>query len=717
MTQPSTNVIEAPELTLLPAAAAHTETAELLNMQLINRQKTPLVLQAEAMECGLACLAMSMASFGRVMDLTVLRERYPTSQQGLSIARLEEIAAEEGFLLNAYHSKAGAMANLKLPGILHWKKSHFVVLTEYKAGRYVVIHDPAVGIRKIQWSEFVADFSEACCELVPLATMQRETRRHRLSLWDLLKKTPGYVGVLSKMAVMALLLEIAVLVSPLFLQLVVDEVVPVQDNPLLWSLGAGFLGLAVIRVLLKLTHGWLGMALTGMLTLTMKVLTFNHMLKLPLVWFEKRGVGAVSARYQSLSHIQSILGQSLLTTVVDAAMTVIMLAVLFAYEWKLALLTLAFSVVSFIITVAMYRRYNLAATESVAAEAEEQRVLVETITAVPAVKMFGQELRQVRSYRRAVVGSTNRMLDMLRVQTWHESLQGLLASAGDIVVVAVAASLVMSGELSLGVLFGFYAYKQILAVKVGSLGQAYFKFRLLSVYTSNVSDILLNPVEAQGSSSMRVCARPTLKFDRIKFAYPDSDPILVDFSLTVAPGEIVGVTGPSGGGKSTLVKLLTGSLQPSGGDILLDNESLLGRAPREVRQHLAVVLQSDHLMTGTVLENVTMFEQTPDLERVRQALADAGIMKEVDDLPTGLHTFLMGHAPTFSGGQRQRLMLARAFYKNASVLVLDEATSALDVAKEIHICEAIRSKGLTTLIIAHRQETLARCDRVVSVGA
>lgn len=694
-----------------------TESAELLNTNLINRQKTPLVLQSEAMECGLACLAMTMASFGRVMDLTVLRERYPTSQQGLSVARLEEIAAEEGFLLNAYHSGADQMAALKLPGILHWKKSHFVVMTEYRPGKHVVLHDPAIGIRKVEWRDFVADFSGVCCELVPLATMQKEVRRERLTLWDLLKKTPGYAGILGKMAVLAVLLELAVLVSPLFLQLVVDQVVPVNDQGLLWSLGAGFLGLAVIRVLLKLTHGWLGMALTGMLTMTMKVLTFNHMLKLPLVWFEKRGVGAVSARYQSLDHIQNILGQSLLTTVIDAAMMLLMMGVLFVYEWKLALLTLAFAAAGFILTVSMYRRYALAATEGVAAEAEEQRVLVETITAIPAVKMFGQELRQVRSYHRSVGSSTNRMIDMLRVQTWHDTWQTLLAATGDILVVAMAASFVMDGTLSLGVLFGFYAYKQILANKVASLGQAYFKFRLLSVYTSNVADILLNPVEAQSKTEMHVSERPTLQFEDIKFAYPDCDPVLRNFNLTVAPGEIVGVTGPSGGGKSTLVKLLTGSLQPASGDIKLDGESLVGRAPRDVRQHLSVVLQSDHLMTGTVLENVTMFEQKPDLERARQALTDAGLLAEVEALPSDLYTFLMGHAPTFSGGQKQRLMLARAFYKNASVLVLDEATSALDVAKEIHICEAIRKKGLTTLIVAHRQETLARCDRVVHVGA
>jgi ATP-binding cassette subfamily B protein RaxB len=698
-------------------STASTETADLLNTDLVERRKTPLVLQAEAMECGLACLSMVMSTFGRVMDLTVLRERYPTSQRGLSFARLEEIAAEEGFLLNAYHADAQEMAELQLPGILHWKGNHFVVMTDYQPGKYVVIHDPAVGIRKIQWAQFTTEFSKACCELVPLSTMKQEVRKERLSLWAILKKTPGYGGMLAKMGVTALLLEVLVLVSPMFLQLVVDEVVPVQDNRMLWALGIGFAGLAVIRALLKLTHGWLGMALTGMLTVTMKLLTFNHMLKLPLVWFEKRGVGTVSARYTSLSHIQNILGENLLVTLVDAVMAVVMLAVLFVYEWKLALLTATVAATSFLATTLMYGRYALAGAEGVSAEAEEQRVLVESTTAIPAVKMFGQELRQVRSYRRAVIASTNKMLDMNRVRNWHDAAQSLIASVGDVLVIGLAAALVIDGTLSLGVLFGFYAYKQILSTKVLALGQAYFKFRLLSVYTSNVADILLTPTEADGAQALRVGEHPTLRFDNITFAYEDCDATLQDFSLSVQPGEIVGVTGPSGGGKSTLIKLLTGSLRPRRGDILLDSESLVGRAPKDVRKHLAVVLQSDHLMTGTVLENITMFEAHPDMERVHQALADACVDKEVAALPSGVQTFLMGHAPTLSGGQRQRLMLARAFYKHASVLVLDEATSALDVEKEIHICEAIRRKGLTTLMVAHRQETLARCDRVIRVGA
>lgn len=693
------------------------EPSELLGTHLIERRKTPVVLQSEAMECGLACLSMAMSSYGRDIDLIVLRQRHPASLRGMSFAKLGEIAEKEGFLLTSYFAEADQMAELQLPGILHWKNNHFVVMTEYKPGKSVTIHDPAIGVRKLNWSDFVADFSGACCELAPLATMKKEAQKEKLSIFSLLKKTPGYLGIFLKLGVIALLLELMVLVSPLFLQTVVDEVIPVGDEKLLWSLTAGFLGLALIRSTFKLAHGWLGMALSGMLAVVMKQTTFNHMLKLPLSWFEKRGVGTVTARFGSLNNIRSTLSENVLLAVVDAIMALVMIGVLLVYQWKLSLLALGLSAISFIVTILMYRRYSLAAAEGILADAEENRVLVESVTAVPTLKMFGQEMRQLLNYRRTIMASTNRMLDMLRVKTWHESVQTLLSSLSDVIIVAACVYMVLNGSLSLGVLFGFYAYKNILAEKLRSLGGAYFSFRVLSIYTSNVADVLLNPTEKENDRALRVSEKPALKFENINFTYDEADhPTLSNFSLEVSPGEIVGVTGPSGGGKSTLIKLLTGSLEPSSGAIKLDDESLIGVAPKQIREHMAVVLQSDFLLTGTLLDNITMFEVNPDMEKVVQAVQDAALVDDISKLANGLHTFILGHAPTLSGGQKQRLLLARAFYKNAPVLVLDEATSALDVEREIHVCEAIRRKGLTTLMIAHRQETLSRCDKVVRVG-
>lgn len=692
------------------------EQSELLSTHLIEKRKTPVVLQSEAMECGLACLSMAMASYGRDIDLIVLRQRNPASMQGMSFAKLAEVAEKEGFLLTPYFAEADQMAELQLPGILHWKGNHFVVMTEYTPGKSVTIHDPAIGVRKLNWSQFVEGFSGACCDLAPLATMKKEVQKERLSVFTFLKKTPDYLSIFIKLGVIALFLEIMVLISPLFLQTVVDEVIPVGDNKLLWSLTAGFLGLALIRSSFKLVHGWLGLILSGLLAVVMKQMTFHHMLKLPLTWFEKRGVGTVTARFASLNSIRATLSDNVLLAIVDSIMALVMIGVLLVYQWKLALLALALSAISFVITIVMYRRYALAASEGILADAEENRVLVESVTAVPTLKMFGQEMRQLYNYKRKVVASTNRMLDMLRVKTWHESIQTLLSSLSDVIIVAAAVSMVLDNSLTMGVLFGFYAYKNILADKLHSLAGSYFSFRLLSVYSSNVADVLLSEKEKESDRSLKVSAKPALHFEGINFTYDEAErPTLSNFNLSVAPGEIVGVTGPSGGGKSTLIKLLTGSLEPSSGSIKLDQENLIGVPPKQIREHMGVVLQSDYLLTGTLLDNITMFEANPDMEKVVQAVEDAALTQDIGNLVNGLNTFILGHAPTLSGGQKQRLLLARAFYKNAPVLVLDEATSALDVDREIHVCEAIRRKGLTTLMIAHRQETLSRCDKVIRI--
>lgn len=691
-------------------------SVEELGTHLFERRKTPMVLQSEAMECGLACMSMTMATFGRSLDLGALREKYPVSLRGMSVARMMDIADKEGFLLTAYEAGAGDLGPLKLPGILHWKGQHFVVLTRYELGKSVTIHDPAVGIRNLTWSQFEDGFSGVACDIEPLASMKQETKASRLPMFSLVKQTFGYKEMLLKMLLLAFLAEGLLMVSPLLLQTVVDEVIPVRDDKLLWALGVGFAGLAILKAGMTLVRSWLSMALTGMLSLTMKQMTFRHMLRLPLTWFEKRGVGTVTARFNSLDNIRTVLTDNVLMTIVDSLVAVVMIAVLLYYEWRLALLTLAFAGLSVGVTLWMYRRYAVAAAESVVADAEENRALVEAVTAMPAVKMFGQELRQLYGFRRTVMSSTNRMLDMMRVKTWHSSIESVLSALADVAVVVTSAYLVLSGSISLGLMFGFYAYRQILTGKLQSLSASYFQFRVLSVYTANVADVLLSPPEEDNQQPLAVGSRPALVFKDVSFTYDEADePTLAGFNLQVRPGEIVGVTGRSGGGKSTLIKLLTGSLTPQQGTIQLGAATIVGASPKQVREHMAVVLQSDHLFTGTLLENVTMFDPHPDMARVNEAIEDAALAEDLSKMPAGLKTYILGHAPTLSGGQRQRIMLARAFYKNADILVLDEATSALDVTNEIHVCEAIRRKGLTTLIVAHRQETLARCDRVVTL--
>jgi ATP-binding cassette, subfamily B, bacterial CvaB/MchF/RaxB len=691
---------------------------EALNLSLLPKNPVPVVLQAEAMECGLACLAMCLATFGREMSLAVLRTRYPASDRGTSFAQLADIGEKEGVLLNIYEADVNGLAQLQLPAILFWNNAHFVTLVHLKPGRSARIHDPAIGVRELPWAEFTEGFSGLAADVAPLPNFKKEVQKERMKLREFLRLVPNYKRLIGRLVGLSLCLELALIVSPLFLQTVVDEVLPVKDNPLLWTLATGFLLVGVIRMAAQLARGWTAMALEGLMTVAFKSAVFQHSLRLPLSWFEKRGLGTVVARFLSLTRLRQILGDGIVTAGVDTAFAVLMLAVMLIYAPMLALVTLGVSTLSTGFTLFLYRYYARFTNDQILADAEENNTFFEMIRGISTIKLFGREPQQQQVYRALMTRSTNRSLDISRLNLWHRTSVQALAVIEEVLIVTLAATLVLKGSITLGTMFGFYAYKQLFSTKLSALAERYFEFRSMSLHLDNVGDIYMSAPEPTAKEPLRVAGPPRIEIDQITFRYEASEaPILEKFSLLIEPGAIVGLTGPSGCGKSTLVRILTGAETPEEGAIRLNGFDLTRRPPGEYRPLLAVVSQEESLFTGTLAENITMFDERPDGARVAEALLSAGLTETIESLPMGLETRILGSSASLSGGQKQRIMLARAFYKNAPVLILDEATSALDVVLEISVSEAIRRRGLTTLVIAHRAETLARCDKVVELVA
>lgn len=691
---------------------------EALDTGLSMRRKVPLVLQSEAAECGLACLAMCMATHGRQVTLASLRNRHPASARGMTLAEMTDLAQAEGMELLAFEVAPEGLEEMRLPAILHWEANHYVVLVSMKAGRRVVLNDPAIGVRTLSWSDFCNGYSGIAAEVLPAAHFQKVKEKSRVSLWSLLATVPNYQSLVTKLFLLALMLEVSVLLAPLYLQNVVDQVLPTRDAKLLFTLAASFCGIALIRVAATLSRSWTSMALTGYMTAGMKGAVFSHALRLPVAWFDKRGVGTVLSRFNSLNRVRDIAGNDIVLASIDLVLALLMLAVMFLYAPGLALVSSVVALALVAVSVAVQAPYSRAVNESIAADAQEAGVLIESISGAAAVKFFGTENFQRRSYLSAVLRSSNRMLDLHRLGILLRTSQGALTALEEIVIVSLAGYMVMSGELSLGTMFGFYAYKQIFSVKLTALVTAFMNVRELKLHAENVGDVTFAQPEEPVSQPLQTDGQPSLSFENIDFAYEGAeDYLLRNFSLRVEPGEIVGVTGASGGGKSTLVKILLGALKPRAGVVRIAGVNVTDKPPGLYRPLLSVVMQADSLFTGTLLQNITMFEERPDLARARQAVLDAQFEHDVAQFPMGLNSTISGINPTLSGGQRQRLLLARAFYKNAPILVLDEATSALDVAREIKVAEAIRRKGLTTLIVAHREETLRRCDRVVTLGS
>lgn len=689
---------------------------EALDTGLLPVRRVPVIVQAEMAECGLACLAMVMSSYGRDVPLSTLRKSYPVSSRGLSFFDMQEICTAEGLQMTAYEAGGDDLEPLRLPAVVHWDQNHYVVLTEMKFGRSVVVHDPAQGQLRYTWKAFLEHYSGFVAEIVPTPSFKRETVTGQASAWSVLRAVGTYRPLLTKLLVLSLFLELALLVSPLFLQSVVDEVLPVRDARLLFTLAAGFICVTLVKVTAKLARDWMGMAISGLVNASFKSSVFSHMLHLPLSWFDKRGLGIITTRFSSLASIQDIVSGGIVTMLIDAFLAIVMLGVMLAYSPMLAGVTVAVSLLTLLGTFLVQGAYTRANNEHIHAAGKEQNVLMEIIGGIAAVKFFGREAQQQRVFDAAMMRAENRSLDSLRLKTLHGATTFTIQALEEIVVVSLAAYLALEGSLSVGAMFGFYAYKQVFSTKMSGVAHAMMQIRLLRLHAETVGDITSSEREPAPKGAIQVSSRPALHVRHLTFRYPGaSHHTLQGFNLEVAPGEVVGITGPSGAGKTTLLKLLTGALVPDSGAIFIDSIDITKLPPKDYRTVMSVVLQEDSLFTGTLLENITMFDPRPDPVRVIEAAMAAALHEDVLDMPMQYHMHIFASSPSLSGGQKQRLLLARAFYKNAPLLILDEATSHLDVQREKAVAQAIRDRGMTTVVVAHRQETLAGCDRVVRI--
>ncbi|MDO9178615.1 MAG: peptidase domain-containing ABC transporter [Agitococcus sp.] len=690
-----------------------------LNTSLLPKRAVPVILQREATECGLACLAMLAGYFGYDIDLLILRQKYPASSRGMTLADIGVVGEKLGLSMRALKGEIADLPEVTLPALMHWNMNHFVVLVKLDKGR-AFIHDPGAGPRWVEAAEFSTSFTGIVAEFTPTEKFEIKKEKAHFSIFSLMKGTPGYGRTLAKLILLSVVLEGVAIVSPMYLQTMVDTVVPTADKEFLVTLAMGFGLLACIEGTLGLLKGWLTMHLSAVLSINMKTKLFRHLVALPLSFFEKRHMGDIMTRFLSANTIRDMLADGVASALIDGVMGLIMLGVMLFYAPTLALISVATTVLTVIITVFTFRAFKDANRARIDADIKESSLFLETIRGIQALKLFGRERERVGVWQAAMGNSINKSVVISRLNLWR--IQGLtfISHLENVLVVAFGAWLAIKGELSVGMLFAFYSYKTQFASRVGSFIQNLMSFKLLSVHSDNLADIALSDVEMQEGKpwvDSKDSQHARVEFKDVAFQYNESAPMLfTNFNLIVEPGEIVALTGPSGCGKSTLVKLVLGVLEPTAGQILINGQDLALMAPSTYRRHIATVMQDDVLFSGSMLDNITLLDPHPELERAMECAQRAGIGADIEAMPMGYYSMVGESLQALSGGQKQRLFIARALYKRASVLLMDEATSHLDKAKEIEISEAVRKLGLTTLIVAHRQETLASADRVIHMG-
>ena len=682
------------------------------------RGRLPVMLQSEASECGLICLAMLAAFHGGATDTHALRRRLGASLRGWSLRTLIGAAATLGLSTRALRVDIGELRQVACPAILHWDFDHFVVLK--RVGRHhVEIHNPAVGERRFPFAELSKHFTGIALECTPTPAFDLAARAPRLNLSSLWRGIEGSRRPIVQLLVLSVIIQLFALATPSYMQLVVDDVLVKQDVDVLPLLGVGFLLLALLNVATKTLRGFAGVYLANRVNFSLGARLLFHLIRLPLEYFQRRHVGDVISRFRSLKPVQEFITGGAVAAVIDGAMALTTLVVIFVYSPLLAAIALVAFVLYATLRLALLQPLRRRSHESIAADARLDSHFLETIRALQGVKLFGKEAERERTWQDLFVDSLNTGSRVARLNLGYDALSGLLLGVENVLIVFVGAHQVLSGALTIGMLYAFIAYRTHFSNAMNSLITQIVQGQMLTLHLERISDIALAEQEPGllAQSSFTAPVRGALRVERLGFTYPgDERPVLRELDISIEVGERVAVIGASGSGKSTLLRLLVGLIRPTHGRIDVDGVPLDRLGVRSYRAGIAALLQDDALLSGTIRDNIAFFDLPPDPAKLERAARIAHIYDDVVQLPMGFDTRIGDMGSALSIGQQQRLLLARALYREPSILFLDEGTSHLDLTTELAIMQAIAELGITCIYTTHRDAIARLADKVISLG-
>lgn len=675
--------------------------------------KLPVILQTEATECGLACLAMVATYHGHKVDLNTLRQDHEISLNGISLNSLMEIADQLHFATRALRLELEDLEQLKCPAILHWDLNHFVVLKKVTA-KSIIIHDPAKGEQKLSYEEASKFFTGVALELIPTDEFEKKEETQTAKLSDFWQKISGIKKILIQVLLLSLLLQLFGIVSPFYMQIVIDEVVVSHDLDLLKILALGFLLLMLIQVGVVALRSLIIINMGAQLNIQMANNLFRHLIRLPLSYFEKRHIGDVVSRFGSMDDINEMLTSEIIAAVVDGIMLIGTLVMMFIYSPTLTFIVLASVFFYAIFRFAVYQPFRRLNEAGIVAGAKEDSNFMESIRGIQSVKLFGNEAQRQSVWQNLYADTLNVGIRLEKLEINYAVVNGILFGLENIIVVYIAAQQVIEGSLSVGMIFAFMAYKTQFSGKASSLIEQIIKYKMISLHLERLSDIVMTSTEKDVQSSMTKEISGDLKLDNISFRYSDLEPyIFKDVNLHIKSGESVCLVGPSGCGKSTLMKVMLGLLEPKDGRIDVDDVDIQALGLRNYRSQVASVMQNDHLLSGSISDNISFFDPNCDQEKVEECARLASVHEEIMFTPMGYNSLIGDMGTTLSGGQLQRVLLARALYKNPKILFLDESTAHLDTHLEQVINTNVAEMNLTRIVVAHRPETISYADRVI----
>ncbi len=684
------------------------------------RKKVPSILQMEAVECGAASLAMIFAYYKKYLPLEQLRVDCGVTRDGVKASNILKAARRHGFQAKGFRKEPAELKNMILPAIIHWNFNHFVVLEGFGKDQ-VYINDPGSGPRTVSEEEFDLAFTGVVLTFEPTPEFQPSGKKNNFisSLSDWLA---GSKVVIIYLVIIGLLMVIPGLIVPAFSKIFIDDILLGGKvdwlKPLLWGMGTVVILQAILTGLQQ--HYLLKMETKTAVSNAGKF--FWHIFRLPVEFFQQRSAGDIANRMQSNDQVAAFLSRELAETAIGLLTIIFYFVVMLQYSVVLTLISLLVAGLSI---AYLFYSSNKIETLNKKLLQDQGKVMgfsvsglyiIETLKASASesdffAKWSGYHAKEINSQQS--LGKTAQVL---------LQLPEFLSEFANVIVLFVGGLIIISGNLTIGSLIAFQGLLGSFMNPVNGLTQMGMKMkqvqgdinRLEDVFKYNIDENVGRIVEVANEEEAYQKLEGYIEVKDLSFGYNPWDPPLIEnFSLSLKPGSRVALVGGSGSGKSTIARLITGINKPWSGQILFDGKSRENLPRSVITNSMAVVDQDITMFDGTIKENLTMWDTTISEFNMIRAAKDACIHNDITIRDKGYDHKVSEGGTNFSGGQRQRLEIARALTGNPSIIVLDEATSALDVHTENLVDENIRRRGCTCIIVAHRLSTIRDCDEII----
>ena len=670
----------------------------------------------EATECGAASLAMVFGYYGKFLPLEQMRIETGVSRDGCNAGNIMRAAKRYGLECKGFRKEPDALKEIETPCIIHWNFNHFVVFEGFK-GDYAYINDPAVGRRKLTFEELDDAFTGVVLTFRLTPAFEKEKKKNT-AFAMLQSRLNGQYGILFKLFYIGLLLVFPGLILPVLSQMFIDDILLRGYTDWITKILVFMGGLVLMKAGLTYYRSLLLQKLCSKMTLTSGLSFLAHMLRLPMHFYDQRYAGDLVDRMQNNTEVSQFLAGDLAETVLNIFVAVFYLVILFLYSPLMTFIGLLNVAVCVAVVLLSRKVISNASIKQQLSAGKLYGAVCAGVSITDTLKASGAESEYVSRVLGHQAKAAALVQEQSRFQQMINAIPGAMGNITDVLHLLVGGILVINGRLTMGMLLAFCALFDSFAQHVNELVGFAQKIQKLNASINRVEDVLKYPQDERYAEEKVSAGRKKLsgeiELQAVSFGYSKLKPALIeDFSFRLNSGESIAFVGPSGCGKSTVSKMVSGLYRPWTGQILVDGIPMERIPKANLTASIATVSQNITLFTGSIRDNLTMWNTAILEEDMIAAARDACIHDFIISCPGGYDYQLTENAANISGGQRQRLEIARALATKPSILVMDEATSALDPIVEKKIMDNIRRRGCTCVIVAHRLSTIRDCNQIV----